>query len=65
MLKKILKKIAKKCDNKKEIEIIKDGNLSSIKGGTSAELQVCNTLYDCSFNFSDCPHLHSCGANFA
>ena len=42
MLKKRLKKIAKKCDNKKEIEIIKDGNLSSIKGGTSAELQVCS-----------------------
>ncbi|HAP96289.1 MULTISPECIES: hypothetical protein [Epilithonimonas] len=64
MLKKRLKKIAKKSDNKKEIEIIKDGNLSSVKGGM-AEAQVCSLLYDCSFNFSDCPHLHSCGANFA
>lgn len=67
MLKNRVKKIAKKLNSNDGIEVIKDGKLSLVKGGKteSTVAKICNTLYDCSFNFSDCPHLHSCGANFA
>lgn len=62
MLKNRLNELSQKGDNSKKIEIIKESELSQIKGGKEP---VCGKLATCGWNSSDCPNLTSCSWNSA
>lgn len=63
MLKNRVKEMSKKLDNKKGIEVIKDANLASIKGGVDPGDHTCSALVDCGWNSDACPKLKTCTWN--